>query len=146
MSRNESRCVREYETAGEREARVRQLTDGLGTDVGIEVADVPDAFAEGIRLLRDGGRYLEMGNVSPGHTTEFDPGLLTRKSIDITSTVRYDPWYLHRALAFLDANSEQYPYADLIDAEFALREIDEALAKSDSREVTRATLIPEHAQ
>ena len=130
MSRNESRCVREYETAGEREARVRQLTDGLGADVGIGVADVPDAFAEGIRLLRDGGRYLEMGNVSPGHTTEFDPGLLTRKSIDITSTVRYDPWYLHRALAFLDANSEQYPYADLIDAEFALRGISIARSRN----------------
>lgn len=137
---------REYDTTEARAERVRELTDGVGADVGIEVAGVPDAFAEGIHLLRDGGRYLEMGNVSPGHTTAFDPGLLTRKSIDITSTVRYNPWYLHRALSFLDAHSENYPYDDLIDAEFALEEIDEALAKSDSREVTRATLIPEHAQ
>jgi threonine dehydrogenase-like Zn-dependent dehydrogenase len=80
--------------------------------------------------------------VSPGHTTEFDPGLLTRKSIDIVPVVRYDPWYLKRALDFLEENDGTYPYGDLIDAEFDLVEVDEALAKSDSREVTRATLLP----
>ena len=133
---------RELETSEARAERVRELTGGTGADVGVEVAGVPEAFAEGISLLRDGGRYLEMGNVSPGQTTEFDPGALTRKSIDITSVVRYNPWYLHRALEFLDTNSEKYPYDELIDAEFALEDVEEALAKSDSREVTRATLLP----
>lgn len=131
-----------YETVDARAERIHELTDGVGADVGVEVAGVPDAFAEGIQLLRDGGRYLEMGNVSPGESTEFDPGLLTRKSIDITTAVRYNPWYLHRALAFLAENNDKYPYSDLIDAEFALDDVDEALAKSDSREVTRATLLP----
>lgn len=133
---------REYDSVEARAERVRELTDGVGADVGVEVAGVPAAFAEGIHLVRRGGRYLEMGNVSPGQLTEFDPGLLTRRSIDITSVVRYDPWYLRRALDFLEENAGDYPYADLIDAEFDLLDVDEALAKSDSREVTRATLIP----
>ncbi|WP_129113433.1 zinc-binding dehydrogenase [Halegenticoccus tardaugens] len=135
---------REYDTVDARSERIKELTDGIGADVAVEVAGVPAAFAEGIHLLRDGGRYLEMGNVSPGHTTEFDPGALTRKSIDITSVVRYNPWYLNRALEFLAENSDTYPYADLIDAEFALTDVEEALHKSDTRAVTRATLIPEH--
>lgn len=135
---------REYETVDERAERVRELTGGVGADVAVEVAGVPDAFSEGIHLLRDGGRYLEMGNVNPGHTTDFDPGTLTRKSIDITSVVRYNPWYLHKALNFLNENTGKYPYSDLIDAEFDLSNVETALAKSDSREVTRATLIPEH--
>lgn len=133
---------REYNTVEARENRVRELTGGVGADIGVEVAGVPNAFTEGISLLRDGGRYLEMGNVSPGETTAFDPGLLTRKSIDITSVVRYNPWFLHRALEFLADNKDKYPYSNLIDAEFPLEDVDEALAKSDSREVTRATLIP----
>lgn len=133
---------RDDDTVEARAERVRELTDGVGADVGVEVAGVPEAFAEGIQLLRDGGRYLEMGNVSPGEHTEFDPGLLTRKSIDITAVVRYNPWFLHRALSFLDENKEKYPYSDLIDAEFALEDVEEALARSDSREVTRATLLP----
>ncbi|MCH7661683.1 MAG: zinc-binding dehydrogenase [Euryarchaeota archaeon] len=134
---------REHETVDERAERVRELTDGIGADVGVEVAGIPDAFAEGISLLRDGGRYLEMGNVNPGHTTAFDPGALTRKSIDITSVVRYDPWYLHKALSFLAENAEDYPYDRLIDAEFALTDVEEALARSADRTVTRATLCPD---
>ena len=133
---------REYDTVDARAERVRELTDGVGADVGVEVAGVPEAFAEGVHLLRDGGRYLEMGNVTPGAMTEFDPGLLTRKSIDVTAAVRYDPWYLHRALEFLDEQTDAYPYEDLIDAEFDLRDVDDALQQSDAREVTRATLLP----
>jgi threonine dehydrogenase-like Zn-dependent dehydrogenase len=133
---------REHDTVEARAERVRELTGGTGADLGVEVAGVPDAFSEGIELVRTGGRYLEIGNVSPGHHTEFDPGLLTRKSIDIVPVVRYDPWYLKRALEFLAENDGKYPYGDLIDAEFDLVDVDEALAKSDSREVTRATLLP----
>ncbi|WP_331235392.1 zinc-binding dehydrogenase [Natronorarus salvus] len=133
---------REYESVEERAERVRELTDGVGADVGVEVAGVPDAFAEGPHLLRDGGRYLEVGNVNPGYTTAFDPGQLTRSGIEIVSAIRYDPWYLKRALDFLAENGERYPYEDLIDAEFDLVDVDEALAQSDSREITRAALRP----
>ena len=55
-------------------------------------------LTEVVRLLRDGGRYLEMGNVNPGQSTEFAPDRLTRKGIDVTSVVRYQPWYLLKAL------------------------------------------------
>lgn len=135
---------REYETAAERAERVDELTDGVGADVGVEVAGVPEAFAEGIRFVRDGGRYLEVGNVSPGQLTEFDPGLLTRSALTIEAVVRYQPWYLQRALRFLERNAEKYPYEDLIDAHFQLSDVEEALAESDSRGVTRAALTPSH--
>ena len=133
---------RTFDTVDARVERVRELTDGVGADVGVEVAGVPDAFAEGVRLLRDGGRFLEVGNVNPGHTTEFDPGTLTRKAVTIVPVIRYDPWYLRRALEFLADHAEEYPYADLVDAHFDLVDVDEALQRSDSREVTRAALHP----
>jgi len=136
---------REYGTVEERVDRVQELTDGIGADVGIEVAGVPAAFSEGIDLVRKGGRYLEMGNVSPGHTTEFDPGAFTRKEIEVHSAIRYQPWYLRKALHFLDENVGTYPYDELIDTEFDLVDVQEAIEKSDSREVTRATLLPGHA-
>lgn len=136
---------REYSTVEARSERVHELTDGVGADIAVEVAGVPEAFAEGIHLLRSGGRYLEMGNVNPGHVTDFDPGVLTRKGIEITTAIRYQPWYLHKALKFLEDNTDEYPYEDLIDAEFDLLDVDEALAKSESREITRAALRPELA-
>jgi threonine dehydrogenase-like Zn-dependent dehydrogenase len=133
---------REHDTVAARAERVRELTDGLGADVGIEVAGVPEAFSEGIELVRTGGRYLELGNVTPGPTTEFDVGGLTRKSISIVSAVRYPPWYLRRALSFLEDTADEYPYDDLLDATFPLREVEEAFEVSRNREVTRATLDP----
>lgn len=133
---------REQETVTERADRVNEITDGVGADVGIEVAGVPDAFVEGIELVRKGGRYLTMGNVRPGHEADFDPGRLTRKSIDITTAVEYNPWVLSDALEFLAATIDDYPYDQLIDAEFALDEIEEALEASEHRDIIRATIIP----
>ena len=97
---------------------------------------------EGGELCRDGGKYLEMGNAMPGHTTPLDPALLTRNAIDVTSAIHYPPRYLREALAFLADNADDYPYGDLIDAEFGLHDVETALSKSDRREVTRATLSP----
>jgi len=111
--------------------------------VAVEVTGVPDAFSEGIELLRKGGTYLEMGNIVPGESTEFDPGALTRKSVDIVSTMRYDPWYLREAIEFLDRHGAAYPFDRLLDAEFALEEVDRALEVSDDRSVARATLVPD---
>jgi threonine dehydrogenase-like Zn-dependent dehydrogenase len=133
---------RVLDTVDARKERVEEITDGVGADVGIEVAGVPEAFVEGIELLRKGGRYLEMGNVRPGHEVDFDPGRLTRKSIDITTAVEYDPWVLHDALEFLAATVDNYPYDQLIDASFALEDIDDALEASERRDVTRATIVP----
>ena len=133
---------READTADARAERVEAITDGVGADVGIEVAGVPEAFVEGVELLRTGGRYLEMGNVRPGHEVAFDPGTLTRKSIDVTTAVEYDPWTLYDALAFLAATVDEYPYEGLVDAEYPLSEVREALERSEDRDVTRAALVP----
>lgn len=133
---------REYETVDARADRVRELTDGIGADIAVEVAGVPEAFAEGIHLLRDGGKYLEMGNISPGITTEFDPGTLTRTAIEITALVRYQPWYLKKSLDFLEAHATAYPYDDLIDATFDLVDAETAIEESTNRTITRAALRP----
>lgn len=135
---------REYDTVEARAERVRELTGGLGADYAVEVAGVPPAFAEGIHLLRNGGTYLEMGNIVPGDLTEFDPGRLTRSSIDIHGVVRYDPWYLRKALEFLVEHGDEYPHENLLDAEFPLEDATEALRQSSERSLTRASLIPEH--
>lgn len=133
--------LREDATVEQRTDRVQELTDGYGADVAIEVTGVPSAFSEGIHLLREGGRYLEMGNIIPGRETEFDPGTLTRKSIDITSVMRYDPWYLQDALQFLESHESDYPFDQLLDAEFEIDDVDRALTRTEERSLTRASIV-----
>src|SRR5439155_586542 len=52
-------------TEEERRQCVFDCTRGQGADVVAEFAGSPQAVTEGIRLLRPGGRYLWVGNVTP---------------------------------------------------------------------------------
>lgn len=117
------------------------LTDGFGPDVVIELTGVPAALSEGVRLVRPGGRYVSIGNIIPGQTAPFDPGYLTRRGITMFGVIRYEPHYLLQALRFLERNLERFPFHQLLDAEFSLDDIGEALRKSERREVTRASIL-----
>jgi D-arabinose 1-dehydrogenase-like Zn-dependent alcohol dehydrogenase len=134
--------IREYPTAEARAGRARELTDGLGADVVLEVAGIPEAFLEAIHLVRNGGRVLELGNISPGLTVTLPPSFVTFKSISITGVATYNPHYLHKALRFLSEHIDKYPYHELVDAVFPLERAAEAMEKSDRKEITRAAIEP----
>lgn len=134
--------ISDFPTVEQRVAQIMRLTGYQGVDVALEVAGVPQAFAEGVEYIRAGGRYIVIGNISPGQTVEFDPGYLTRKAIQIIPVLRYNPWYLKKALDFLERNIDRYPFETLLDASFSFEEIKIALDESAKRTVTRATIIP----
>ena len=104
----------------ERVSALQELTGGQGPDVAVELTGVPDAFAEGLRQIRRGGRYLVMGNLSPGRTVPFDPGYVTRKALTIKHVDRYEGRYLHKSLSFLAEHQDKYPFHALVDATFTL--------------------------
>ncbi|GMA60378.1 zinc-binding dehydrogenase [Alicyclobacillus fastidiosus] len=133
--------MNEYDTTERRAEVVRSLTGGIGANVGMELTGVTVAFNEGIHLVRAGGRYVSIGNISPGQMTSFDPGLMTRKSIQVIPVVRYDPWYLNKSLKFLERNINKYPFADMLDAEFSFDQIADAMDQSAKRKVTRASIV-----
>jgi threonine dehydrogenase-like Zn-dependent dehydrogenase len=133
--------MREYDTAAARAARVLHLTDNWGADVGMELTGVPAAFSEGITLVRPGGRYVSIGNISPGLTTPFDPGALTRRQVQIIPVIRYQPWYLLKTLRLLAATRDRYPWATLVDTDFAFTDVNDALERSARREVRRASIV-----
>ncbi|UOQ57895.1 zinc-binding dehydrogenase [Leucobacter allii] len=124
-----------------RVAAVQALTGGRGPDVALEVTGVPAAFGEGLRHVRRGGTYLVMGNLSPGAAVPFDPGYVTRKALTIRHVDRYEARYLARALDFVGAHLDRYPFARLVDAEFGFDQIREALDQSLARTVTRAAIV-----
>ncbi|MHC6592865.1 zinc-binding dehydrogenase [Arthrobacter sp. C152] len=125
----------------DRISAIQRLTGGQGPDVAIELTGVPDAFAEGLRQIRRGGRYLVMGNLSPGRAIPFDPGYVTRKALTIKHVDRYEGRYLYKSLAFLAEHQDKYPFDAMIDATFTLDGVEEALEKSLAREVTRAAIL-----
>lgn len=132
-----------YPTAEARQERVLELTGGAGPDVVVDVTGVPDAFTEGALLARPGGRLLEMGAVWPGQTTVFDPGAVTRRGVTIITALRYYPWFLQRSLAFLTRHGDRYPFDRMLDGEYPLSRVNQAIKDSAERRVTRASLVPD---
>ncbi|GAB7543109.1 zinc-binding dehydrogenase [Cupriavidus sp. 8B] len=136
--------MNDYPAASDRIAAVQALSAGRGADVGMEVTGVPEAFNEAVTgLVRRGGRYLVMGNLSPGFTIPFDPGLLTRRAVQVIPVDRYDGRYLHKALRFLSDYQGTFAFDKLLDSHFHLRDVRLALDKSARREVTRASIVIE---
>ena len=130
----------ELDSVPARVARVQELTGGEGADVGLEVAGVPDAVTEGIQLLRSGGRYIEIGNVTPGPEISLDIGGLTRRAVAIIPVIRYKPWMLREALQFLSRNVDRLPLDRLLDAQYPLDRLGDALEDAKARRVTRPVL------
>ena len=119
------------------------LSQVLNGPDAIEVTGVSAAIDEGFQLLGNGGRYLVMGNIIPEKEATIDPGKAVRKSIEMTTMMRCAPWYLQEALEFLSEHGDDYPFGELVDAEYPLAEMQDAIRDSANRAVTRAALIPE---
>lgn len=128
-------------TVEERVARVRELCGGEGADVGLGVAGVSAAFEEGIQLLRIGGRFVEIGNVTPGNDVTIDIGTLTRREIAVLPVIRYRPGMLDEALQFLARNVDRVPLDRLLDAQYPFEQLEQALADSGARKINRAVLV-----
>lgn len=122
-----------------RVAMLRDLTGG-GADVVVDLTGVPGAFSEGVKMVRPGGRFVSVGNISPNRLTEFDPGLFTRSGVTMHAVIRYAPFLLSQSIGFIAA-TPHYPWEDLVDADYELGQAREAVQAAEDRKVTRAALV-----
>ena len=113
-------------TPQEAEAAVRQVTDGLGVDVVLEMSGVPAAIHQGFALVRVGGRVQMLG--IPSRPMEVDiANEIIFKGITIYGVVgrrMYDTWMQMRQ--FL--RSGQFDPTPVITHRFPLEEADAAIA------------------
>lgn len=132
--------VSDLTTVEDRVDLVRQVSGGDGPDAVIDVTGVPSAFNDGLRALRPGGRFVSIGSISPGHMTEFDPGLYTRTGVRIIAGIRYAPYFLGRALKFVSDHPE-YGWESLLDADYGIDDVQQALTDSAERRIARASIL-----
>jgi D-arabinose 1-dehydrogenase-like Zn-dependent alcohol dehydrogenase len=118
---------------------MREATGG-GADVVIDLTGVPSAFSEAVKSVRPGGIMVSIGNISPNKFTEFDPGLFTRSGVQIRASIRYPANVLGKAVSFIES-TPQFPWEDLVDADFAFADVREALKAAEEKKVTRAGLV-----
>ena len=115
-------------------------TRGQGADVVAEFVGAPHAVDEGVRLLRQAGRYFWVGNITPGPQSSLDPGTVVRGGHTIRGVTVYEPWVLPRALDWLARRKDVYPFERIISHTFPFAEINRAFPFANDGGAIRVSL------
>jgi threonine dehydrogenase-like Zn-dependent dehydrogenase len=130
-------------TPDERRAAVLDLTDGRGADVTIEATGVPSAVPEGMRLTRDAGRYVVVGQYTDVGVATFNPHLdLNQKHLDVRGCWGSDVGHVYRSVRVMARYGETFPWAELITREYGLDEAQRALEDVAAQRVVKALIVP----
>lgn len=108
----------------------------------IEVCGAPEVIPPGLQMLRVGGRYVIAGLVNPQANVTIDANMLVKRCIIMRGVHNYHPRHLIMALDFVVANRQRFPFKDIVDAKFALKDLDAAFHKAAERSVLRAAVVP----
>jgi threonine dehydrogenase-like Zn-dependent dehydrogenase len=121
----------ELTTPERRVEAVMELTGGFGAHVVADLVGYPEVIPEGLRMLRGGGCYLEVGSISPGNTFTYDATALVRGNARLVATSNYSPWALPRALSFLSRNLSRFPFERIVSHTVPLERISEGFREAD---------------
>jgi alcohol dehydrogenase len=123
-------------------AGVRMATQGRGADLVLELAGVVPAVRAGLALARTGGTVVLAGTVAPVGEVRLDPEAVVRRMLTIRGVHNYHPRDLGRALGFLAGPGREFPWRDLIAAEYPLEQADRAFAEAHTRPGLRVMVVP----
>ncbi len=111
-------------SADQRVQRVRELTEGVGPDLVIESAGVPEAFIEALEMVRKGGTVIEVGNwVDTGQTVPLNVmQQVTSKNVHIHSVFHCGTGW-GPVLNLMQRHAERFDFASMISHRMGLEEL-----------------------
>jgi threonine dehydrogenase-like Zn-dependent dehydrogenase len=139
--------MNEFATPESRVNRVKELTDGRGADVVVEVVGLAAATVEGLDMVRANGKYVDIGNIVPQMVTLPATKVITQQ-IKWLGVTHYDPWIVPVALDLLVRTRDRYPLSQVVSHRFPLAEVNRAFefaewqGKQTGTAATRVILMP----
>jgi putative phosphonate catabolism associated alcohol dehydrogenase len=118
------------------------LTHGRGADVALDFAGHPQALELGIELLRAGGRFVVAGATFPARPVQWSGEMLVKRLLQVIGVYNYAPEDLGRALEFLAAVQQRFPFAGLVAKTFSLQEVNEAFEYAERQRPPRVAVVP----
>jgi len=133
----------EYPTAAARVEKVKQLTNGRGADLVVEVTGRPEVVPEGLEMLISGGTYLSMGIVTGQLYSPIDMERVIHKGLTIVGSGNYKSGTIPKVLDLMVRTKDKYPFHRLISHKFRLEDIEKAFGQIGEGKVIRAAVIPD---
>lgn len=115
----------------------RQTAGEEGFDVALELSGSPAAFEAAWPLLRIGGTLVLVGAVFASPPVPLLLEQVVRRQLTIRGVHNYAPRHLARAVDFLAANHERYPFAELVSRWLPLADAAEAFRLAAQPETIR---------
>ncbi len=128
--------------AEELKSGVRDITEGRGADLVLEVAGVATTVQTALALARTGGTVVLAGTVAPVGTIGFDPENVVRRMLTIRGVHNYHPSELATAMAFLAGPGQHFRWQSLVVAEYALEQAEDAFADAHAQPGVRIAVLP----
>ena len=125
----------------ERLDRVRHATDGRGADILMEFTGHPEAFSEGLDLIRRGGRYVVAGQLGSG-TTTFRPSLIVSKQLRILGSLPGRAKAYWKALNFISEHQSTIPFSRMVSNRYTLDQVNVALERMKRYEEIKPVIEP----
>ena len=129
--------------AEDRLDRVRRATGGRGVDVVIEASGAPEAVAQGLDLVRDGGRMIVCGHYTDTGSVNIHPHWqINRKHVTIRGCwgSRYD--HFHRAVELTARHGHRIPWREMVSGRYPLEQASDALRAVETRTAIKALIVP----
>jgi L-iditol 2-dehydrogenase len=137
--------IEEVNTVDERVELVFDTTEGRGADVVLEFVGMPELVSEGLKMLRRGGTYVDVGQFF-SRGVEFDPSMIVMTGKRLMGSAMYRPAVLSMILDFLVRTKDTRPFASLVSHRFALEDINTAFVQSEwvaqQTPIVRAAIVP----
>ena len=129
-------------TSEERLEIVRQHTAfNLGVDAAFEVAGVPSAFVDGIRIVRRGGSLVEFGHFTDRGVIPVNPKEICIQDIQIYGCTGYGPLGFGASLKVLSDNCcGRAQFEKLITHHFKFTEVQAALETAKKQDCVKAVM------
>jgi Zn-dependent alcohol dehydrogenase len=108
----------------------------------MELAGFPQVTHEGVQMVGNGGRYVEIGNISPGLTYDADPAYWVTQNVTIIGNNVYGRRHLRDAIDVLRRTRHKYPFDRIVSHKFPLEQVNDVFAEQDKGHITRASLVP----
>jgi len=127
----------------ERLQQILEWTNGRGADVTIEATGVPGAVKEGLKMTRDGGTYVVVGQYTNAGEVSINPHYeINRKHIVIKGSWGSDFSHFYLGVRFMDKYKDTFPWDKIISREYSLDEISTAWDDVEQLKVLKAIIKP----
>lgn len=120
---------------------IRELTGGQGAEVVMEWSGARTAFAEGIDMVRRGGRYLIGGQVGP-HSVEFQPSNIMKNNLTVIGSMSASEGHFWKAMQFLSKRQYDLDFDRLFGKQYALSGVGDAFRSMQSLDEIKPVINP----